>query len=54
LAFIRTGRFELPFSRSSLLLRNLRGELESVRFLMRRTREWTTRADRRINSHAAR
>ena len=39
LAFVRAGRFELPFSRGSLLLRNVRGVLvESIRPFKRRSR----------------
>ncbi len=39
LAFVCAGRFELPFSRGSLLLRNLKGvPVESIRLFMRRSR----------------
>jgi hypothetical protein len=39
LAFVRAGRFELPFSRRSLLLRDLKGvRVESIRPFKRRSR----------------
>src|SRR6266571_5043648 len=55
LAFVRPSRFELSFSRDSLLLRDLRGAsgFDRSDFSCSASGDWTRGIDGRINSHAA-